>query len=627
MKILLLHSDFIEFEPTKKALKSAEDWKEGKKRVDDCLVVFISVEKRDEARPEKIAADLVTEIEKVAVQLKAKTIVLYPYVHLTNIPSAPSVAQKVLTLSEDLLKKKKYNAHHAPFGWYKAFNIKVKGHPLSELSREFAEVPGSAKQEDEISGALAEEKKVKSEWHIMTPDGKLHAADKFNFKGHENLKKFYMYEHTKAKASKMEPPHIKLMRQMELVDFESGSDPGNLRFYPKGRLIKSLLERWISDKTARYGAMEVETPIMYDYEHPALKDYLERFPARQYVVESLKRSFFLRFSACFGQFLMNSCMNISYRDLPMKMFELTRYSFRLEKSGELAGLRRLRAFTMPDLHTLCKDMKSAKEEFANQFRYGMDCLKDIGFEPSEYEAAVRFTKDFWKDKTNKDWVASLARIFRRPIMIEIWDRRFAYFDPKFEFNFVDCLDKAAALTTVQIDHENGKRYNIQYTDKDNKRKHPIILHCSPPGAIERIMYALLEKAHKEMGKGKHPVFPLWLSPTQVRMCPVSDTYNTFVEALADKLEKYGIRVDVDDRIESIGRKIRDAEREWTPLIVVAGEKEKRSGKLAVRFRETGKVKEMKLEERADYIMKRVKGFPFQTLPLPRELSRRPTFVG
>ena len=183
------------------------------------------------------------------------------------------------------------------------------------------------------------------------------------------------------------------------------------KYQAKGRLMKSLLERWISDKTARYGAMEVETPIMYDYEHPALKDYLERFPARQYVVESIKRSFFLRFSACFGQFLMNSCMNISYKDLPMKMFELTRYSFRLEKSGELAGLRRLRAFTMPDLHTLCRDIKSAKEEFASQFRYGMDCLKDLGFGPSEYEAAVRFTKDFWKDKANKDWVASLARIF------------------------------------------------------------------------------------------------------------------------------------------------------------------------------------------------------------------------
>ena len=88
-----------------------------------------------------------------------------------------------------------------------------------------------------------------------------------------------------------------------------------------------------------------------------------------------------------------------------------------------------------------------------------------------------------KEKANKDWVASLAKIFKRPILIEIWDRRFAYFDPKFEFNFVDCLDKAAALTTVQIDHENSKRYGIEYTDNDNRRKHPLILHCSPPGAI------------------------------------------------------------------------------------------------------------------------------------------------
>ena len=292
----------------------------------------------------------------------------------------------------------------------------------------------------------------------MDPSGKLTDASKYKFsKNTEELKKFYKYEVEKAREDKKVPAHVKYMKSLELVNNEPGSDPGNLTYYPKGRLVKSLLESWVLQRANEYGAMEVETPIMYDYEHPALKDYLNRFPARQYIVESAKKRYFLRFAACFGQFLMKAASTISYKNLPLKMIELTRYSFRLEKRGELSGLRRQRAFTMPDMHTVCKDLNAAKHEFSEQFKFGMHCMEDLGIE--KYEAAVRFTKDFWK--TNKKFVESLARLLDRPILIEMWNKRFAYFDPKFEFNVVDTLNKAGALTTVQIDHENAKRYGIE----------------------------------------------------------------------------------------------------------------------------------------------------------------------
>ena len=155
------------------------------------------------------------------------------------------------------------------------------------------------------------------------------------------------------------PPHVELMRRLELVDYEPGCDPGNMRYYPKGRLVKSLLENFVLDRASEMGAMEVETPIMYDMEHPTLKKYLDRFPARQYQIESDKKKLFLRFAACFGQFLMGHDMTISYKAMPLKMIEITRYSFRREQRGELVGLRRLRAFTMPDMHTLTRDMGQA----------------------------------------------------------------------------------------------------------------------------------------------------------------------------------------------------------------------------------------------------------------------------
>ena len=307
------------------------------------------------------------------------------------------------------------------------------------------------------------------------------------------------------------------------------------------------------------------------------------------------------------------------------MYELTRYSFRLEQKGELTGLRRLRSFTMPDMHTLCSDLEGAREEFRKQFSLSMDCMRDIGLRKDDYETAIRFTKDFWK--SNRDFVVSLAKLVCRPVLIEIWNFRFAYFDPKFEFNFVDALDKASALSTVQIDHENAERSRIRYTDEDNTRMLPTILHCSPSGAVERVIYVMLEKAYMEQQKGKNPVLPLWLSPVQIRLCPVSDRYQKHAEKVLKELEKESVRADLDDRMESVQKKIWDAEMEWIPYIVVIGEKEKKSGKLAVRHRKTGKVQNTTEKQLVSEIRKHTKGFPFRKLPLPSHLTKRPVFVG
>jgi len=623
MKIITLHSNWIDIEPKKKALKEAEKTK-GKLRFKECLVVLTAVEKADESSPESVAQNTIEAIKKIAGEVKTNKIVLYPYVHLTATPASPKEAQKTISLIEQGLKKEKFDVSHAPFGWYKAFTISVKGHPLAELSREITAQPGTARIEEELSGALKEEEKVKSEWFILTPEGKMVKAENFDFKEYPNLKKFFRYEYQKVRGVPAEPPHAKLMRALQLADYEPGSDPGNLRWYPKGRLIKSLLERWVTERTIEYGAMELETPVMFDYEHPALKSYLHRFPARQYIVRSAKKEFFLRFSACFGQFLTMASATLSYRDLPAKIYELTRYSFRLEKAGELSALRRLRAFTMPDLHAICKDIEQAKEEFINQFKLCMNLMKDLGLEPGDYETGIRFTKDFYKN--NKDFPLKLVKIVNRPALIEIWDRRYAYFDPKFEFNFIDSMDKAAALSTVQIDHENAKRFNILFTDADNKRKYPLITHCSPSGAIERVIYALLEKAHMQIEQKKNPIFPLWLSPTQVRLCPVNDSFINYAVKIANELSAQKIRVDVDDRPETIQKKIRDAEKEWIPFIVVIGDKEKRSGKLAVRIRQTGKIENWSKVELAEKINEKTKGFPYKRLPLPKLLSKRPAFL-
>jgi len=421
------------------------------------------------------------------------------------------------------------------------------------------------------------------------------------------------------------PPHVPLMKRLEIADYEAGSDPGNLRWYPKGRLIKSLLEQYVTARMNAYGAMEVETPIMYDFNHPSLSSYLNRFPARQYVLKSEDKELFLRFAACFGQFLMAHDAQFSYKQMPIKLYELTRYSFRREKSGEVVGLKRLRAFTMPDCHAFCMDLEQAKKEFMTRFNICIDVLANIGLTKDDYEIAMRFTRGFYDE--NKAFLAELAKTFGKPILAEVWNERFFYFILKWDLNFVDNQDKAAALSTDQIDVENAKRYEITYVDEKGEKQYPLILHCSPSGAIERDIYALLEKAYREQMKGKAPMLPLWLSPTQVRLIPISDKYMDKVEEIAKKIEASCIRVDIDDTSATLQKKIREAEQEWVPYVGVIGEKEIESGMLAVRDRESRGQQNLTADELLAKIHPKIDGKPFKALPLPRSLSKRPQFHG
>jgi len=480
------------------------------------------------------------------------------------------------------------------------------------------------KKEEVISAALKAEEKLKSQWYILDLEGELHKIDEFNFKGRDNLRKFAGYEVDKDRAVHQEPPHVTMMKALELVDYEPASDPGNMRYYPKGRMVKALLEDYVNQCVAEYGGMEVETPIMYNINHPTLANYLNRFPARQYNIESDDDKYFLRFAACFGQFLMAHDATISYKNLPLKLYELTRYSFRREQKGELTGLRRLRSFTMPDVHAMCRDLDQAKQEFMIRFKFSANVLDGIGIHNADYELGVRLTEDFWNN--NKQFVIDLVKIHGKPALVEMWKERFFYFILKWERNFVDNLDKASALSTDQIDVENGERYDIKFMDEDGTTKHPLILHCSPSGAIERDIYALLEKAAFDMKLGKRPSLPLWLCPTQVRIIPVGQDFIGAADEAASKIESAKIRVDIDNRDETVGKKIRDSEKEWIPFTIVIGEKEAGKKKLPVRIRETGKLSDYSPAELAAEIKVKTEGKPWRPLPVPKYLQARPKFA-
>jgi threonyl-tRNA synthetase len=644
MRVLQLHAEFFEYEPVTREIEEEfadQDVSRDKVRFQDLVVTLVAVEEGDDIAIVKLAAH---DIKRYMQGIKNNKLLIYPYSHLSSNLASPQHALEIMNMMKEETMKEDIEVNRAPFGWTKSFSVKVKAHPLAENFRtydkssitKYSDIENGSLSKTAlnnsgtgVSSALSAEDSLRSQWFVLKPDGNMIPLKEYKYSSNQsNLKSLISYEIEKRRAVDEIPPHVKLMRKLAIADYEPASDSGNMRFYPKGRLIKSLIEQYVTKMVSDYGGIEIETPIMYDSKHPSLESYFNRFPARQYnIATDHGKHYFLRFAACFGQFLMAKDLLISYKNLPLRLYELTRYSFRREKTGEVVGLKRLRAFSMPDCHAFCRDMKEAKSELLKRFDLSTTVLNDLGISTSgDIEMAIRFTETCLQE--NKDMIIELARKFDRPVLVELWKERFFYFILKWEFNFIDNQGKASALSTDQIDIENSKRYNITFVDEAGSRKYPVILHNSPSGAIERVIYALLEKAAKSSKTGDKPTLPLWLSPTQMRLIPVTSNHTAYCKEIADALSKRYIRVDLDDRDESVGKKIRDAEMEWINYIVVIGDTEVVEAKFQIRDRlNPNKRRNMTIDGLADEITNKTADKPYLPLNLPMLLSKRPQFTG
>ncbi len=626
MRMLQIHSDGFSYEAKRKAIKNAEKVDSKTYSTEDSVLVnFIAAEKSDQKdlkNASKMTADMIAE---AAEEVKEQNIVVYPWVHLTETPSPPSAALKLLKNVAKDLEERGYNVLRVPFGWYKAFSVHCKGHPLAERSK-VLDLDVDTKQvkvdhvvvSEDLTAIVAEEKYT-STFHIMEPGGKLTDFDKFDYADYEELELYVKYETEKDRTAHEPPPHVELMQKLELVEYEPGSDPGNFRWPPRGLTLKRAIEQRVVAEMLEYGAHIVQTPQIYDYEHPSLKSYLQRFPSRQYVVHSGERDYFARFAACFGQFLLLSQAVVSHRQLPLKMFEIAP-SYRREQSGELAGMRRLRAFTMPDIHEFVADVEMAKDAVCRQIEFVEKLHKEMEI---DYEVSFRLLRSFFEE--NREYMVGIVDTIGKPVMLELFDDRYAYFIFKGEWNIVDGQQKSGCLGTVQIDVENAERFDIKYIGEDGKEKRPLILHTSPTGSIERVLYGVLEQAAKDIERGKKPSLPLYMTPAQVRLLPVDENLVDYCLELGKELDKFGVRYEIDDRSQTVSKKVRAAEKMWVPYICVVGDKEKKSGKLTVRRREEDDQVSMTVGELAEEIAERTHFAPKQPLLLPKLVSAQPIF--
>lgn len=613
MKILCLHSDYIKVRPVQKAIKDADqiDKKEFQSR--EALVVFTAVEKKDEENPQNVVKNGIKEILDVYNQVKAKEIVIYPYVHLSSDPASPAVAKVVLNGLFDGLKSD-YKVGKMPFGWYKAFEISVKGHPLSELSREIG-----LEGKKELGEEREKQSKIEG-FEILLPNGKI--VSEKEAKEYPAVKFIIADESGKScgDEKREEPAHLELITKLSISRNEPISDAGCYSWFPNGTLIKQLIRTRTWDGfVTKFGALPITTPLIIRKDDPGVQWLTGHFPERQYRVlpgrKDKTNEMSLKTAGDYAVFSIFRDMLISYKQMPIALYEDEQYDHRYEQRGELRGMNRLREFEMHNVHSVCENEEQAYDSFRKVFLQECDILGDLGIKPD----AFLFYCEKGKQERYLPYMKELAKKYKVPVVIELLSQITVYMGAWIDYIVLDSCNRPMEICTSQVDFQSAKYWDIFFVDKEGTKKMPYILHTG--FGVERTVAALLEI----LARNKNPTFPMWLSPTQVRLCPVNDSFIPYCEEIAKKMAN--VRVDVDDRTESVQKKVRDAEVDWVPMIVVVGEKEKASGKLAVRFRETGKVENIDMKELASRVAKETEGYPFKPLPLPRLLTRRPKFVG
>lgn len=610
----MIHSDYLRYK-TRSKTKLAEDIEDEKRAdgVDNALVCFVAVEAEDEENPELIISKSVKEILSVQNKVNADNIVVYPYAHLSSSLADANVAQQILKGIEAELIDNNEAVLRVPFGWYKSFELSCKGHPLSELSRTITT------EEEEKEEEKEQEVKEPSQFFILEEDGQKYDVDEYNYLN-KTLKQLVNHEKGESHEDTGKlPPHVKLMKEKELASNEPSADVGHIRWYPKGKLVKDLLGDYVYKLVTERGAMPVDTPVMYDLADHAIREHAEKFGERQYRLKTKHKELMLRFACCFGAFRIMADSFLTWKNMPVGIYELSQLSFRFERQGEVVGLKRLRAFTMPDFHSACLDDDHAKEIFAGQVDMCAQTEKDLDV---HYEVAFRVTKDFLAE--NEDWVKEIVREhIKKPVLLEVIPQMKHYWNAKVDFAAIDDLGRPIENPTVQMDIQSARRFGITYLDENEEQQYPTILHCSPTGSLERVICSLLEKTSTD--KGSKPSLPLWLSPTQVRIIPVTDNHLEYAEKIYQEIRDSNVRVDIDDSPERVGKKIRNAGKEWVPYTIVVGDNEVENNSITINRRADDTKEEVTVEQLADEIHTLTAGLPYRPLPLPYKVSKRVKF--
>ncbi len=553
MKTLNLHCDYIKFKALKKALKSIDEIAPNQKLEDeskDCLVVMVAIENEDSKETLK---KLIEDIKKTAANVKTENIVLYPYAHLSTNLGKPKIAVQMLNEATKLLKK--FNVIQAPFGYYKTFELKVKGHPLSELSREFT-VDGNTVIEEEL-----------------TDD--------------ERSQLLHQLQKSKLDTSKIkENDHRIIGRKMDLWSFNS-SAPGMVFWHAKGLHIKNKLIEYWRELHRINGYSEISTPQILDKKLWEISGHWSKFREGMFTTEYENRDFAIKPMNCPGGMLVYKTSPKSYRDLPLRLCELGEVH-RKELSGVLGGLMRVIQFTQDDAHIFCTE-ETLKNEIEKIIDITIELFSTFDIKIDHIELSTRPKKRIGSKKIWDLAETALEEVLKERKIKYITNKGDgAFYGPKIDFHIKDSLNRTWQCSTIQLDMALPERFELEYTDEKGNSKRPIILHRVIYGSIERFLGIYTEHID-----GK---FPLWLSPNQINVMTMNDNIKNYASKIYQKLFDAGFEVEFNDKNESIGKKARDAQIQRFNYLVTIGKKEKTENKIAIRARNSKEITTIDLDE-------------------------------
>lgn len=406
----------------------------------------------------------------------------------------------------------------------------------------------------------------------------------------EKNKDLEEYLHLMEEAKKRD--HRKLGKELELF-FIPEEGPGFPLFLPKGMELKNALLKYWRELHREDGYYEIETPIILSRHLWETSGHWYHYKENMYTVKIDEQDFAIKPMNCPGSMLYYQSKPHSYRDFPMRVAELGRVH-RHELSGALHGLMRVRAFTQDDAHIFMLP-EQIKDEIKGVVKLIDRVYKTFGFE-YHLELSTRPEDSMGTDEeweTAENGLREALEELNLPYILNEGDG--AFYGPKIDFHLKDCLGRTWQCGTIQLDMQLPQRFDISYVGQDGEKHRPVMIHRVALGSIERFIGILIEQY-----AGK---FPVWLAPTQVKILPISDKYMDYANEVKKALFDAGVRVEMDDRAEKIGFKIREAQLQKVPYMLVVGEKEAAENQVAVRSRDKGEMGSMDLNEFVSMVVK------------------------
>lgn len=373
--------------------------------------------------------------------------------------------------------------------------------------------------------------------------------------------------------------HRKLGPALGYFDIYYDEAGAGLVFYhPKGAVLRRIIEDYEKDEHLRRGYQMVNTPHIMQQDLWQTSGHYEFYRQNMYTFKIENREFVLKPMNCPGHILIYKSKLRSYKELPIKLFELGTV-YRHEKSGVLHGLLRVRGFTQDDAHIFCSP-EQLKDEIKNAVDFVFSAMKDFGFNDVAIELSTRPKDAIGSDEDWQRATSALEESLKeKGLSFQINDGEGAFYGPKIDIKLKDALNRQWQCATIQCDFALPRRFDLKYIDNEGRQRQPVMLHRVIVGSLERFLGALLEHYAGAL--------PLWLSPVQAVIAPIRKEDGPYADKVKEKLLNAGLRIDLDIRNETLTKRIRDAELEKIPYILVVGQKEAKAQKLAVRKRGEG----------------------------------------